>query len=1040
MLAMEMGGNDRINEAFEARLSPKRAAALKPNATSDLEVRDKFIQAKYKDQAFFDATKYRIGDSDAESEKGRTSLLEEDDFPPTMGSDIFEGMSSEDLFPPSTTQISAPKGRPSRNSSSPQKPKSMPAIAHMEVSGSNKGRILSKGDEEFLVKASQQGIEKLFRAISSNKNGKREELGRESETDRAVRKSSTTGRSSKTDETPATPSKRDWRRSSSSSRSPSRRRRSSSRTRSRSSKSSRDIFDAHLGSAADRISQRRLREISKSPAPNSRRISSSQLQRPHERDSSSATKSSSILRRSSSGLSMENATSSFRATSMRRIASGPSLDTKRPSVQPSGPKSTRRLNRDHSKEKHSSVNPSSSSSKMRPTISEHALDRQRRSSGATSGMRRSSSGEGLDGGISSRAGRRGGSGGAMPRSISEDVLKPQSFHVTKNRRSAEMGGQMRNETFDVPSGHEFSEVAATCRMGRRGGSGRAMPRSISEDILKPQSFHVTKNRRSRDVLSSSSHHKGRRSIETGSQMRNETLGHLSGFGNRRNTDALSGSFHQRGRRSTEMGGKMRNEAFEVTKPRSSAVLFASGAHRKSSEGVFVASERRKMIVPSKYAVEEHEAANTIKSSSDFRSALDSDFALRSQNQSTSRAQSGDISSRVVTSQRTEADDLDRGRRPLSRQNSFETGARQPPARQNSMERGNDQRKGAETRSNAFALVDSGKMSGGGFVVSATRKMIVPSKYSLEEHEASMAKFAHKSPTETALASGSSFGFRPPNENVSQRQPPSRQHSASDLDPGRRPLSRQNSLDSNARRPLSRQNSMERGDDQKSISSGKSFTRNNSGHDRSVGSASGRGARRSLSRQNSAQNLGSEAEAAVNPTISLTLPAQLKGQNSTYSGVTAILATGRDLEKQETGTTLRTEASGSRGDRASSKTPSSSTSRSKNSRHRVDPFLSSKSDHDSRNRSRDASVIKRNSKLSPLETGPTPRRGQIQRMASLGTSSEHGTKKSRIIRKQAANATAAAQAEEVLRLFLASQAVVSDPSKKRHASREDWTTF
>ena len=56
--AMEGGGNQRVNAAFEATIdiTSSKVKVEKPNPRSGLEVRDQFITAKYRDLVFFDAS------------------------------------------------------------------------------------------------------------------------------------------------------------------------------------------------------------------------------------------------------------------------------------------------------------------------------------------------------------------------------------------------------------------------------------------------------------------------------------------------------------------------------------------------------------------------------------------------------------------------------------------------------------------------------------------------------------------------------------------------------------------------------------------------------------------------------------------------------------------------------------------------------------------------------------------------------------------------------------------------------------------------
>eukprot|EP00934_Nitzschia_sp_Nitz4_P004917 Nitzschia sp. Nitz4//scaffold18_size181773//166883//169362//NITZ4_001943-RA/size181773-augustus-gene-0.182-mRNA-1//-1//CDS//3329540095//4907//frame0 len=94
VLAMELGGNDRINDAFEAKLTSKEAAKIKPNAHSDLEVRNSFIRAKYNERKYLDPKMYAIGASEVVCSS-----------PVASTHDFFQGMSTENFFSPSKTAL-----------------------------------------------------------------------------------------------------------------------------------------------------------------------------------------------------------------------------------------------------------------------------------------------------------------------------------------------------------------------------------------------------------------------------------------------------------------------------------------------------------------------------------------------------------------------------------------------------------------------------------------------------------------------------------------------------------------------------------------------------------------------------------------------------------------------------------------------------------------------------------------------------------------------------------------------------------------------
>lgn len=84
--AMEIGGNKRVNDAFEAKLKESKDNATRPIPSSGLDVRDAFIKAKYRERLYFDPSKFQNG------------------IQSSLGQSIFLGFSQENLFSDSKVQ------------------------------------------------------------------------------------------------------------------------------------------------------------------------------------------------------------------------------------------------------------------------------------------------------------------------------------------------------------------------------------------------------------------------------------------------------------------------------------------------------------------------------------------------------------------------------------------------------------------------------------------------------------------------------------------------------------------------------------------------------------------------------------------------------------------------------------------------------------------------------------------------------------------------------------------------------------------------
>ena len=58
VIAMEVGGNTKVNQAYEAKLTEQERATVKPDPTSALAAREKFIKHKYENRTYFDLAVY----------------------------------------------------------------------------------------------------------------------------------------------------------------------------------------------------------------------------------------------------------------------------------------------------------------------------------------------------------------------------------------------------------------------------------------------------------------------------------------------------------------------------------------------------------------------------------------------------------------------------------------------------------------------------------------------------------------------------------------------------------------------------------------------------------------------------------------------------------------------------------------------------------------------------------------------------------------------------------------------------------------------
>jgi hypothetical protein len=186
VVTMEIGGNKRVNKAFEAKLGSLDAAvkpnseesnlearankafeaklgshdaAVKPNSESNLEARDKFIRAKYNERSYFDPKKYcpgppvvktlhsernhlGYGDCEPPPSTGRTRMPRRGSMPAMSRQntlDTFAGMENEDLFSDSNVNLFAS----SEERTIPLKSSEQPQTTSSEVKKASKPRSLS---------------------------------------------------------------------------------------------------------------------------------------------------------------------------------------------------------------------------------------------------------------------------------------------------------------------------------------------------------------------------------------------------------------------------------------------------------------------------------------------------------------------------------------------------------------------------------------------------------------------------------------------------------------------------------------------------------------------------------------------------------------------------------------------------------------------------------------------------------------------------------------------------------------------------------
>jgi len=451
---MEIGGNNRVNDAFEACLTSKKAAQVKPNTKSDLEVRDQFIKAKYRERAFFDATMYETGDLAAAAATSAVGIPEAD-VAPKIDPNLFVGMSDENFFSDSKTNlflIASPVKQPDNSLKSSQggfAKASKEDIEHLLFSSDDvqsissekgpsssgkltnsvgrKGRRNEESDDEYHVPLRCDESQSTESSTTSSKNPKSVHSGRRA--------------SSKSRKTEG---------------------RSLSRSRARGGSRSRS-HDKSENSPDGADGFRRTGE-SKSPVRNHQR-SSSQSRRSHMKDASSGGK----MRRSSSGQSLDDQPSSH--SRMRRSGG-------------SG----------HSLEKGSAH--SSPHSRMRRISSGHSLEKGKLPPRSHHGMRRCVSGNGLEEQPPPSSSRSAGrnSGSSMHRNMSGDALRAQSSHggnrrsadllsavyLRKERRSTDIG-QMRNATFDMIKTTEHSLLPSD---GEKPSSSNSMLPGRRELVLR----------------------------------------------------------------------------------------------------------------------------------------------------------------------------------------------------------------------------------------------------------------------------------------------------------------------------------------------------------------------------------------------------------------------------------------------------------------------------------------------------------------------------------------------------------------------------
>lgn len=173
--ALECGGNRRINRAFEARIQRKESSKVieRPNPKSSLEVRDKFINAKYRERLFFDARKYQSGDIS----KLTSCLPEESSNIPTMDRNIFVGMSSGDLFSASKMELIT-------SESSSEKRMTLQNVANPMEAIRDEMVAFGGLSQEGCRRPSPQDIENLHFRSKQNKEGCVEVHAKESDTDK----------------------------------------------------------------------------------------------------------------------------------------------------------------------------------------------------------------------------------------------------------------------------------------------------------------------------------------------------------------------------------------------------------------------------------------------------------------------------------------------------------------------------------------------------------------------------------------------------------------------------------------------------------------------------------------------------------------------------------------------------------------------------------------------------------------------------------------------------------------------------------------
>jgi len=147
--AVEIGGNRRVNACFEANLSTEQAKKNKPNPRSDLEVRDQFIKAKYQKREYFDPTKYKTSSSGKKASPVSKS--------PAKSMDFFAGVAEENFFSNSKRNLFENSTKIS-SSQTPRRRSSMP----IDMDSMTEGRLFEGMSSEDLFSASKTDIVNSF--------------------------------------------------------------------------------------------------------------------------------------------------------------------------------------------------------------------------------------------------------------------------------------------------------------------------------------------------------------------------------------------------------------------------------------------------------------------------------------------------------------------------------------------------------------------------------------------------------------------------------------------------------------------------------------------------------------------------------------------------------------------------------------------------------------------------------------------------------------------------------------------------------------